>query len=45
MRGVGPDGRKYILARPPPDEVENTLWKMICEARCREDDLRQELRD
>ena len=45
MRGVGPDGRKYILARPPPDEVENTLGKMVCEARRREDDLRQELRD
>ena len=33
------------MARPPPDEVENTLWRMVCEARRREDDLRQELRN
>ena len=45
MQGVGPDGRRYLLARPPPDEVEDTLWRMVCEARRREDSLRQELRD
>ena len=41
MQGVGPDGRKYFLARPLPDEVEDTLWRIVCEARRREDSLRQ----
>ena len=33
------------MARPPPDEVEDTLWRMVCESRRREDDMRKELRD
>ena len=45
MAGVGPSGRKFLLERPSRDEVEETLWCMVFDARRREDDLRRECKD
>ena len=28
MEGVGPDGRMYLLSRPPEEEQISSLWKL-----------------
>ena len=45
MAGVGPSGRKYLLERPSRDEIEMMLWRMVFEARKREDDFRRECKE
>ena len=45
MLGVSPDGRKYLLERPSHAEVEQTLLRMVFDARRREEDLKRELKD
>ena len=45
MLGVGPDGRKYLLERPSHEEMEHTMWRIVCDARLREEDLKKELKD
>ena len=42
---MGPDGRKYLLERPSHAEVEETLWRMVFDARRREEELKRELKD
>ena len=42
---MGPSGRKFLLERPFRDEVEETLWRMVFDARRREDDLKREWKD
>ena len=42
---MGPSGRKFLLERPFRDEVEETLWRMVFDARRREDDLRRECKE
>ena len=32
MEGVGPDGRMYLLNRPPEEEQISTLWKLYLSA-------------
>ena len=45
MAGVGPSGRKFLLERPSRDEVEMMLWRMVFEARKKEDDFRRECKE
>ena len=32
MEGVGPNGRMYLLNRPPEEEQISTLWKLYLSA-------------
>ena len=41
---MGPSGRKYLLERPSHAEVEETLWKMVFNARHEKEDLKVELK-
>ena len=40
-----PSDRKYLLERPSHAEVEETLWRMVFDARRREEELKRELKD
>ena len=44
MLGTGPNGRKYLLPRPPREEVEQTLWCMMWGAKEREEEIRLEVK-
>ena len=42
---MGPSGRKFLLERPSRDEVEETLWPMVFDARWKEDEAKREWKD
>ena len=42
---MGPSGRKFLLERPSRDEVEETLWHMVFDARQKEDEAKREWKD
>ena len=41
---MGPSGRKYLLERPSHAEVEETLWRMVFDARREKEELKMELK-
>ena len=43
MEGVGPDGRMYLLSRPPEEEQINTLWKLYFQAERDKESLKAKL--
>ena len=45
MAGVGPSGRKYLLERPSRDEIEIMVYRMVVEARKKEEDFRRECKE
>ena len=42
---MGPSGRKFLLERPSRDKVEETLWRMVFDARRKEDEAKREWKD
>ena len=43
MEGVGPDGRMYLLNRPPEEEQISTLWKLYLSAERDKESLKAKL--
>ena len=45
MAVVGPSGRKFLLERPSSHEVEETLWRIVFDARRKDDEAKREWKD
>ena len=43
MEGVGPDGRMYLLSRPPKEEQISTLSKLYLSAERDKESLKEKL--
>ena len=41
---MGPSGRKYLLERPSHAEVEETLWRMVFDAKHEKEELKEKLK-
>ena len=41
---MGPSSRKYLLERPSHAEVEETLWRMVFDAKCEKEELKEKLK-